>query len=393
MKLSLKLLMLILNVAAFSKVSTGTLELKPLNGTAFSEIGKGFAFQCIFDKDTPIIWYNNSIPIARCTSCKLPCKILTDRNPWGKTHVMCDIKNLRSILTLTDLTRLDHTDFVGCQSLFEFVQRNLLVGSYNSALIHPQNTSEVPVLNQSFALVCQLGSYGILHVKWFDEQGKIIAYFIRCYAMHNKITNSKYASPVEGRNITCDNEMRISTLTISTVQMSLDGTSVGCFNQAYGEMYLYKFTVHVPVESVEIQSSNDTESIEGTAATFVCLIGKSKPQPRVEWLINMESTSYRNVTSGSSMYSNASEKFFESRSTLILTLHRSYKTIQCRATVANLPWVESEKLLLDVKPNVKVYIIIGCLLLFLVVAIIAGFLLCQIKWKTQAALKTFQQDY
>lgn len=104
----------------------------------------------------------------------------------------------------------------------------------------------------------------------------------------------------------------------------------------------------VPVETVEIQPFNNTELFEGREKRFVCLVGKSKPSPQIEWVINKESGSSRNVTSNAKIFHEASGKFFESKSVLKLTLHRSFKTLLCKATVANLPWVESANMELDV---------------------------------------------
>lgn len=386
MKLSLKLLISLLTVATLSHGSASTLEIRPLNGTAFAEIGKSFSFECVFNKAGPIIWYNNSVVLAICSDCNSPCKVNKKKNPWGKAHATCDPKKLRSILTLTNLIWLDHTDSVACQTVEEFAETSLLVGSY-SKLLHPQNSSQVPVLDQDFSLVCDIGPLDNIHVKWFNEQGKMTAHFIHCQAIHKESTSSKYAPPVPGRNITCNSKDRTSTLTISPVQMSLDGTTVGCFDQGDGDFYLYTFTVHAPVETVEIQPFNDTDLIEGREKTFVCLVGKSKPSPWIEWVINKESGSSRNVTSNAQIFHEVSGKFFKSKSVLKLTLHQSFKTLLCKATVANLPWVESENMELNVKFDVKVYIIIGCLLLVVVLAIFAVFLYCRYKRKKQDELE------
>lgn len=107
--------------------------------------------------------------------------------------------------------------------------------------------------------------------------------------------------------------------------------------------------ISAPVETVEIQPFNDTDLIEGREKTFVCLVGKSKPSPWIEWVINKESGSSRNVTSNAQIFHEVSGKFFKSKSVLKLTLHQSFKTLLCKATVANLPWVESENMELNVK--------------------------------------------
>lgn len=361
-------------------VSSDALVLKPLNGTAFAEIGKSFSFQCLFKKIGYLTWFHYSIVLATCENCQSPCKVNRKNNPWeNKVMVTCDRKNMRSILTISNLTRLDHTDYITCQTTGRYIKDNLLVGRYSKKL-HPQNSSQVPVIHQDFSLVCNLDNSTFPSAKWLNQQGQIIAYFIRCYAVHEDSTNDKYVSPAPGRSLTCNKKDNTSTLTISPVEMSLDGTSVGCFVESRGKLYLYTFTVHVPVETVEIQPFNNTELFEGREKRFVCLVGKSKPSPQIEWVINKESGSSRNVTSNAKIFHEASGKFFESKSVLKLTLHRSFKTLLCKATVANLPWVESANMELDVTPDNKAYIIIiTCLLLVLMPAIITGFLYFRMK--------------
>ncbi|CAE1176309.1 unnamed protein product [Acanthosepion pharaonis] len=309
-------------------VSTDALVLKPLNGTAFAEIGKSFSFQCLFKKIGYLTWFHYSIVLATCENCQSPCEVNRKNNPWeNNVKVTCDRKNMRSILTIFNLTRLDHTDYITCQTNGKYIKKNLLVGRYSKKL-HPQNYSQVPVIHQDFSLVCNMDNSTFPIAKWFNQQGQIIAYFIRCFAVHEGSINPKYVSPASGRNLTCNRKDNTSTLTISPVEMSLDGTSVGCFVESRGNLYLYTFTVHVPVETVEIQPFNNTDLFEGTEKSFV------------------------------------SGKFFKSKSVLKLTLHRSFKTILCKATVANLPWVESANMELDVTPDNKAYIIIiTCLLL------------------------------
>lgn len=113
-----------------------------------------------------------------------------------------------------------------------------------SKKLHPQNSSQVPVIHQDFSLVCNLDNSTFPSAKWLNQQGQIIAYFIRCYAVHEDSTNDKYVSPAPGRSLTCNKKDNTSTLTISPVEMSLDGTSVGCFVESRGKLYLYTFTVH-----------------------------------------------------------------------------------------------------------------------------------------------------